>query len=123
MDATYTAFLVPVSLAFNSALGGYVVRLLVMDVLGSTVYVLDLFSGFTIGFLAWQGAQRLVVTDRKAVAKFYITHGTFWFDLIAILPMFAQWVLLGADEDGGRIATLNIVKLLRKPAGTRAKRS
>lgn len=59
-----------------------------------TIFLVDLFMGCSTGFVAVYNLKRLVVMKPSLIAEFYITHGTFWFDLISALPVIAEvWPL------------------------------
>eukprot|EP00887_Chlorella_sp_A99_P007803 scaffold20.g7803.t1 len=64
--------------------------LLALDMLGNTIYLIDLIAGFLIGFVVMCRNKTVVITSWKATAKFYVRHGSFWMDLIATLPLIVQ---------------------------------
>ena len=107
-DLSYTAFVVPLSLAFSDSIG--INAYFVLDYIGSAVYILDLFLEFHIGFLIRWDASSLTIIDGKRVAWNYFRHGTFWIDFIAVLPIFAQIALkIMADEND--VASKDVVRI------------
>ncbi|KAL4447949.1 hypothetical protein ABPG75_005168 [Micractinium tetrahymenae] len=110
VDLTYTAFFVPLSLAFNSArpwMHG-------IDLAGSLVYFFDLLLGFHIGYLARWDGRVVVVQDGRAVARRYVWQGTFLFDLLANLPsIFQLCIVTGGVTNKDAARVLYLLRLLR----------
>ncbi len=113
MDLTYTSFIVPLSIAFNS--GYSITAFNVLDAIGNTLYLVDVVVEFQVGFIARWDTQRATVLDGPAAARFYIRHGTFWVDIAALVPSVVHYSLLFNDgADGGDAArVVSLVKLFR----------
>ena len=111
-DMSYTAFVVPLSLAFNESLGIDVYSIL--DILGSAIYVLDWCFNFHIGFMVRWDQESVTITDGREVARFYMKKGTFWIDCLAIIPIFVQIVLIGIGaQNTYAVKIFMLMKLLR----------
>ena len=114
-DCTYTAFLVPLSVAFNETYGALNFYSLA-DYVGSCIYVLDIIFEFHIGFLVRWDASTLNITDGPLVAWNYVRHGTFVIDFIASLPLIAQIavsVVGPAAFSEAALRAILLMKLLR----------
>ncbi|KAI3437808.1 hypothetical protein D9Q98_000255 [Chlorella vulgaris] len=113
-DMTYTAFIVALSVGFNHAREVQDFSWLgIADLIGSSIYVLDIFAGFHIGFVANWGARAIVVLDARTVAGYYIRTGTFVVDCIATIPSVIQLAVLFTDYDGHLLRMLYTLRLLR----------
>jgi hypothetical protein len=55
----------------------------------------------------------LCCADSRVAAEFYIRQGTFWTDLVAILPMFAQ-IAVSLHKGPGRIRAAMFATLTNK---------
>jgi len=115
-DFTYTAFIVPLSLAFNNYATPNAYWYL--DLIGSSVYILDLLIEFHVGFIVKWDASSVTITDGRQVAKNYVLNGTFFIDLIASLPVFGQVAVAITTEVGGQnsnaaVRSIELLKLLR----------
>jgi hypothetical protein len=114
-DFSYTAFIVPLSLAFNdySAINAY----WYLDLIGSSIYILDLLIQFHVGFIVRWDTSSVTITDGIQVAKNYMGHGTFWVDFIAILPFFGQIAISILVGDGksssSAVRSVLLLKLFR----------
>ena len=161
LDLTYTAFVVAFSLAFNTTQGFEAGWLGITDIIGSIIYMADLFMGFHMGVVAswegravivqgeWQGcwgrfvfsngrvietvakagwvampaldahrcchctACRRCTADARVAMEFYTKHGTFWADLVATLPLFAQIGIAAAGNDTSAVRIIYMLRLLR----------
>ena len=113
-DMTYTSFVVPLSLAFNdySTLNAWTI----LDLIGSSIFVLDLFIEFHIGFMIRWDSESVIIMDGREVAKSYIKYGTFVIDFLASLPIIVQ-ILLVSDpsfqSNGSLVKLLQLLRLLR----------
>lgn len=114
IDLVYTAFMVPLSLAFNQSLG--VNAYTIFDIIGSVVYICGILFDFHIGFIVKWDAASVVITDGWEVAKQYVRHGTFVIDVIAALPIILQILFVifrSFSYNQEAIRLLLILKLLR----------
>jgi len=114
IDLVYTAFLVPLSLAFNQSLG--VNAYTIFDIIGSSVYICGILFDFHIGFIVKWDAASVVITDGWEVAKHYVRYGTFVIDVIAALPIILQILFVifrSFSYNQEAIRLLLILKLLR----------
>jgi CRP-like cAMP-binding protein len=113
-DFTYTAFVVPLSLAFNDYTSPNVYWYL--DLLGSIIYILDLIIEFHVGFVVRWDASSVTITDGMQVAKNYMRNGTFWIDAIACLPIIGQIIIAATSGDrmsSASVRSILLLKLLR----------
>ena len=113
---TYTAFLVPLSVAFNEANGNDVNAFWIIDYVGSLIYVVDIFIEFHVGFIVRWESSCITIQDGPSVAWHYFRHGTFWIDFVATLPVIGQIILSteGAKDVSATILhALTLLKLLR----------
>jgi hypothetical protein len=120
-DLTYTAFVVALSVAFNDNgmsmdAGAGTCWLTIADLVGSIIYLIDLWMGFQLGIIArWEG-RAVVVQNWAASARFYTRCGTFWTDMLACLPIFAQVAVATTGSSAQLlrlIATLRLLRLIR----------
>jgi hypothetical protein len=113
LDLTYTAFVVPLSIAFNVSYN--VAAYNVMDAIGNSFYLLDVVVQFQVGFIARWDTCRATVLDGPAAARFYVRHGTFFVDVLALLPSVVHYSMVfseGVDASHAAHA-VNLVKLCR----------
>ena len=73
--------------------------------------------GLTVKKNQYKGSRRLELGTLRAAA-YYVRHGTFFVDLFATLPVFAQTVCLASPVDNTSLAinitqTLRLLRLLR----------
>jgi len=112
-DISYTAYIVPLSIAF----GGYIYEGLDaffgMDMFGNVVYFLDIMFGFHVGYAVQWDLQSVVITDGPSVAKRYIKSGGFWIDFIAFIPALAQIVIAATQESTAVAKLVALLRLLR----------
>lgn len=86
VDLTYTAFLVPLSIAFDTTkVGTTLTWLTITDIVGTSFYVVDMLMEFHVGFVAAYDIRRQLVLRRGFVAENYIRRGAFVMDLVCIL--------------------------------------
>ncbi|KAK9809917.1 hypothetical protein WJX72_001723 [[Myrmecia] bisecta] len=89
LDMTYTAFIVPISVAFQSSdladsWAGCT------NLVTGAFYAVELALGFHIGFVGTHALTRRLIMDGKAVAWYYMRHGTFVVDCITVLAWLGQ---------------------------------
>ena len=51
---------------------------------------IDIFMGFTTGFVPTYNLKRMIVMQPRLIAEYYVVHGTFICDFIAALPIIAE---------------------------------
>mmetsp|Transcript_38242 Transcript_38242/g.96126 ORF Transcript_38242/g.96126 Transcript_38242/m.96126 type:complete len:685 (+) Transcript_38242:361-2415(+) len=113
-DLTYTAFLIPISVAFvingrNDFLGW-------LNLLTGPIYLVSIYMGFHTAFIAERNLLRIVVRDGASVSKFYKSHGTFYVDIISTFAygcMVANFVLMQTDSSLAIAKILNTMQILR----------
>jgi len=54
------------------------------------VYWMDIWMGFSTGFVVIYNLRRKVIRDPALIAEYYIRYSTFFADLIAALPIIAE---------------------------------
>ncbi|GAB4819385.1 hypothetical protein N2152v2_006431 [Parachlorella kessleri] len=117
LDLTYTAFLVPLSVAFLTQDWDVHSRLnflVVSDLIGNIVYLADLLMGFLLGFVVLWDARWVPITDGRLVAWFYLQHGMLIINAVAVLPLFVQIVTVAIGDSGKHVVKLVfLLRLLR----------
>jgi hypothetical protein len=89
VDLTYTAFLVPLSIAFDTTKQGTTLTwLTITDIVGTSFYAVDMVMEFHTGFVAAYDIRRQLVLRRGFVAENYIRRGAFFVDFVCILYVF-----------------------------------
>ncbi|GMH33531.1 hypothetical protein BSKO_01365 [Bryopsis sp. KO-2023] len=112
VDASYTAFLVPIILAFKGGEGlGQWSR--VVEIIAGFVFLLDIFMNFHIGFIVRYDYKKKVVMDSTSVALFYATHGGLWIDVLSVVPLFFEIAVLLSDETDGTTAITIFLRMFR----------
>ncbi|KAK9816960.1 hypothetical protein WJX72_007507 [[Myrmecia] bisecta] len=111
VDATYSAFLVPLDLAFNES-PQYLSWLSIIDFIAGALFWLDILVQFRTGFVVSYNLKRRLIMAPDLVAEFYLRHGTFWADLISALPVIAQVVVV-ATPSANRAYVLRVILVLR----------
>eukprot|EP00873_Tetraselmis_striata_P021507 jgi/Tetstr1/441771/TSEL_029988.t1 len=113
-DLTYTAFLIPISVAFvingrNDFLGW-------LNLLTGPIYLVSIYMGFHTAFIAKRNLLCIVVRDGASISKFYKSHGTFYVDIISTFAygcMVANFVLMQTDSSLAIAKILNTMQILR----------
>ncbi|KAK9792471.1 hypothetical protein WJX73_000921 [Symbiochloris irregularis] len=97
LDATYTAFIVPIGFAFadiTSWNSWYWIPYI--DTLAGAVILLDIFFNFHCGFYVVWNFKRRLILQGDLIGRFYLWHGTFVIDILSIIPWIAELVDLSA---------------------------
>ncbi|CAG9464778.1 unnamed protein product [Pedinophyceae sp. YPF-701] len=87
LDCTYVAFLVPISVAFsipNAHLSTQWVA--VLDIIAGLMILSDIVINFRTAFFATNGLRRALVTHPRAIARYYLKHGSFAVDAVSLVP-------------------------------------
>ncbi|KAL4442414.1 hypothetical protein ABPG77_004998 [Micractinium sp. CCAP 211/92] len=113
LDLTYTAYLVPLSVAFDDMQGATFTWFNGVDIAGTVCYIGDIFMGFHTGFVAAYDVRRALVMEGSSVAHYYIWHGHFMTDLVATLPIIPEIVATTAHANTTAIKWLYMLRLLR----------
>ncbi|KAK9833493.1 hypothetical protein WJX84_011953 [Apatococcus fuscideae] len=121
-DGTYTAFIVPIFLAFRPEPDVFDWTNVVDWVAGS-MYWIDIVANFMTGFVVRHhfNLKRKLVMEPHLIALYYVRHGTFLPDLIAALPFIVESVLVAIPDTTNGFA-LHIVLLARLLRFTRVLR-
>ncbi|DBB12369.1 TPA: hypothetical protein ACH3X3_005184 [Trebouxia sp. C0006] len=116
MDATYTAFVVPITVGFDASdevwnWAGY------LDFVAGCTFAVELLLGWNVAYVATHKHRKRMVLKRTRIACFYVFKGTFVFDIIATSVFIAQAVGYGlglASSHGGTIIQIiQIARVLR----------
>ncbi|KAL3138951.1 hypothetical protein ABBQ32_005763 [Trebouxia sp. C0010 RCD-2024] len=113
MDATYTAFVVPIGVGFNTSSiqwnwVGY------WDFIAGVTFAVELLLSWSVAYVATRNLRKRIVLRRRKIAQFYIWHGTFIFDLISTLVFIIQCVGYGMGSAGSNTGSIiQIVQILR----------
>jgi hypothetical protein len=94
VDATYSAFAVPLTLAFGARAHTLA---LAVDLLAGLLFTANVFLGFHVCFVLQNGSRKRVVRDGRRVALIYLSTYTFWIDLLAVVPFLFQLGALLSD--------------------------
>ncbi|KXZ51053.1 hypothetical protein GPECTOR_14g4 [Gonium pectorale] len=118
LDLTYTAFWVPMNVAFCTAEYGKLSSgCTSSDLAGGMLYFLNVLLGFQIGVVATHGYRKRTVVDGRLVAWLYARYGRFWLDFVASVPfVYLVVVLIGSDHfhlNKGWVNCLSLLRLLR----------
>ncbi|BDA43662.1 Potassium voltage-gated channel subfamily H member 7 [Coccomyxa sp. Obi] len=101
LDATYTAFKVPVGVAVYQdcrVLGIFTL----CDILAGIILLVVVWIRFHTAKLECKKNEERIIPDGKTIAAEYIRRGTFVIDVVSLLPFFVQVILLiMAAADGG----------------------
>ncbi|KAK9853400.1 hypothetical protein WJX84_009620, partial [Apatococcus fuscideae] len=91
VDGTYTAFVVPLFLAFRVHPDVFDWTN-VIDWVAGSMYWIDIVANFMTGFVVRHNfnLKRKLVMQPHLIALYYVKHGTFVFDLIAALPFIIE---------------------------------
>jgi len=93
IDATYTAYIVPISVGFfTDFVSGIAVW---FHAAAGVIFMANLLLGFHIGFVVQNNLNCMVVKSGPEVARHYMRHGTFTVDLISSAVYLIHVVLLG----------------------------
>lgn len=110
-DMTYTSFIVPLSMAFNDY--SKVNAWTILDLIGSGVFVLDIFMEFHIGFMVRWDTENVTILDGLEVAKFYVLQGSFLVDFFASVPIIIQIMFIADSSYGSNSSAVRLLQLLR----------
>ncbi|KAG2485159.1 hypothetical protein HYH03_016049 [Edaphochlamys debaryana] len=116
LDLVYTAFWVPMNVAFcTSEYGNIHSGCTVSDLVGGIFYFANCLLGFQIGVVATHGYRKRTVVDGRHVAWLYALYGRFWLDFVASVPFLYLVVVLAGDFrlNKGWVNCLSLLRLLR----------
>ncbi|KAL6757978.1 hypothetical protein V8C86DRAFT_2609146 [Haematococcus lacustris] len=115
MDITYTAFWVPLNVAFcSTSYGNLSTGCARADLAGGVVYALHLLINFQVGVVLVHGYRKRVIMDGMSVAKLYMKYGRFWLDFLTALPFVYLVVILAAKIEPTRwVAIASLFRLVR----------
>ncbi|RMZ52856.1 hypothetical protein APUTEX25_000975 [Auxenochlorella protothecoides] len=118
IDLTYTAFLVPVSVAFDKVEGsGSFTWITYMDMVGSAIYVADMLLNFSSAFVVQWDLKHMLIMDGRHVASYYVLHGGFLVDLVATLPIIPEVIIAASPSANApglkAIYALRLLRLVR----------
>lgn len=107
IDATYTAFLVPIIVAFIGRSGDHIRHL--TSVLELTFgqssishwqdrlsfctgcfFLADIFANLHVGFVLVHDYKKKVIMDGKHILWYYLKYGGAWIDVMSIIPLMYQ---------------------------------
>ena len=109
--ASLTIFTETYGIAFTSAgLTPYNDGSSILELLLVGVFVLDIIANFCLAY--YDDETGNLVTQHSSIAKRYVTHGSFWIDLIGVFPFYAI-ALACAGEMGSNSTTAQYLALLR----------
>ncbi|KAG2441335.1 hypothetical protein HYH02_009928 [Chlamydomonas schloesseri] len=116
LDLTYTAFWVPMNVAFCTAeYGNLKSGCTVSDLVGGCLYFANVLVSFQIGVVATHGYRKRTVADGRLVAWLYARYGRFWLDFVASVPFIYLVVVLAGHFklNKGWVNCLSLLRLLR----------
>ncbi|CAL8463823.1 g3357 [Coccomyxa elongata] len=117
LDLVYTAFLIPILVAFEVPDVGWTWGCFI-NLIAGTLYFAELLINFHVGFIGKYGAQKKIVLDGKAVAWYYITQGQFLVDTLTAIAWIAQITLIilwdnGINVHGTAATVYQIIRIFR----------
>ncbi|KAI8110821.1 hypothetical protein M9434_004395 [Picochlorum sp. BPE23] len=118
IDLTYTAFLVPLSIAFDDIVQGTSLSwLTITDIVGTSFYLVDMVVEFHTGFIAAYDIRRQLVMRRGFIAENYMRRGGFVIDTLSILSVVPELVGALIDNASGQLYKIlfffRLLRLLR----------
>jgi len=118
IDATYTAFLIPVIVAFIGRAGDDTRKVTALvEIVFGCFFLVDILLNIHVGFVLHYDYKKKVVMNGKHILWYYIKYGGAWIDLLSIIPLFYElysliFLGLGADQSDS-VAVLRMFRLLR----------
>ncbi|GLC41516.1 hypothetical protein PLESTB_001002700 [Pleodorina starrii] len=113
-DLVFTAFWVPVNVAFClDQYGRLEAACTRTDLAGGIIYLVNLLISFQVGVTLTCGYRSRVVLDGRDAARLYASTLSFWLDVLAVAPFAYLLVILGMGDSIGRHQTVSIVSLMR----------
>ncbi|GFR44039.1 hypothetical protein Agub_g5199, partial [Astrephomene gubernaculifera] len=115
VDLTWTAFGVPVNVAFCSINYGHLrSACTATDLAFGAVYAANLLTSFQLGLMVVSGHRKKAVLDGRRLAHYYVMYGRFPLDLAAVVPFVYLLVVLGlSGGQGYRSKWVNALSLIR----------
>lgn len=125
IDATYTAFAVPIGAAFCTYRGGGdddaradasspgVGACSIVELVFGAIFVLNLFLSLATGMIVTCEYKAHDVLDGHLVARIYTRRAQFYIDLLSVLPFIYRVVLFAAYGAGSELNVLWVEQLLR----------
>eukprot|EP00191_Tetraselmis_sp_GSL018_P004460 CAMPEP_0177620452 /NCGR_PEP_ID=MMETSP0419_2-20121207/26912_1 /TAXON_ID=582737 /ORGANISM="Tetraselmis sp., Strain GSL018" /LENGTH=656 /DNA_ID=CAMNT_0019120009 /DNA_START=247 /DNA_END=2214 /DNA_ORIENTATION=- len=93
LDATYAAFVIPMTILLEPTYHGALDWLDVMSIVSMTVYVADILVGFNVAWVAVsQDLKKVLVVDPNKIVKFYLRK-SFTVDLLTASPYVLEVLL------------------------------
>ncbi|DBA70723.1 TPA: hypothetical protein ACH3X2_012094 [Trebouxia sp. C0005] len=93
LDGTYSAFLVPISIAFSSDLNHWSWTTIV-DVVAGFLFTLDIVLLFHTGFIITCNFRKRLIMDGYFVARYYAKHASLLVDVLATVPAWIEFLVL-----------------------------
>ncbi|KAL0047426.1 hypothetical protein WJX82_003095 [Trebouxia sp. C0006] len=112
-DATYTAFVVPIGVGFNTSSVqwdwvGY------FDFIAGVTFAFELLVSWNVAFVATHNLRKRIVLKRSKIAQFYVWHSTFIFDFISTMVFIVQCIGYGLGSAGtGSGTIIQVIQILR----------
>ncbi|GMH46030.1 hypothetical protein BSKO_13994 [Bryopsis sp. KO-2023] len=90
-DAIYTAFMVPIVIAFDpQALKGWST---VVEFVAGTLFCVDIVLNFTFGYIISYDFKKKVVMKGSSIFWYYLRDGGAWMDFLAVSPFVYEIVV------------------------------
>ncbi|GFR48402.1 hypothetical protein Agub_g10296 [Astrephomene gubernaculifera] len=118
LDLFYTAFWVPINVAFCTAEYGQLSSgCTSSEFVGGMLYFINALVGFQIGVVATHGFRKRTVVDGRLVAWLYAWYGRFWLDFVGSVPFIVLVILIAArghiHVGKSWVNCLSLLRLLR----------
>ncbi|KAG2496651.1 hypothetical protein HYH03_005471 [Edaphochlamys debaryana] len=118
VDLTWTAFGVPINVAFCSVDYGHIhSSCTATDLTFGTIYFLNLLLSFQLGVMVVNGHRKKTCMDGPHVAIYYMRYGRFILDVAATIPLFYLIAILSLSDGQGYsskwVNALSLLRLLR----------
>eukprot|EP00879_Flechtneria_rotunda_P007366 GHRR01007727.1.p1 GENE.GHRR01007727.1~~GHRR01007727.1.p1 ORF type:complete len:486 (+),score=140.69 GHRR01007727.1:359-1816(+) len=94
MDMTYIAFIMPLFVAFCPVVLGGLNWCNTIDLVAGLIYLLNLLVSLQIGFVLEHDYKKRLLMDGVHVARFYVIRGTFFIDVMAVIPVIYQILMV-----------------------------
>ncbi|KAK9813286.1 hypothetical protein WJX72_011893 [[Myrmecia] bisecta] len=112
VDATYSAFIVPIGIAFESFVNG-ITWTVVCDLVAGALFNIDIFILLHTGFIITHNLRRKVVMNGNLIAWFYCRRGALITDVLSAIPFWVELGLVVIAGNRSRGLTLQVFLALR----------
>ncbi|KAK9812616.1 hypothetical protein WJX72_000666 [[Myrmecia] bisecta] len=112
VDATYSAFIVPIGVAFETGVNG-VTWPVICDLVAGALFNLDIFILLHTGFVVTHNLRRKVIMNGPLIAWYYCRRGALITDVLSAIPFWAELGLIVIGNNHSRGPALQAFLALR----------